>query len=191
MATTVSNLVLGPATLYVADFGASEATLTTLANLGTAPATPWRDLGATTDGVTLTIEQEYAELEADQILDRAGSRLIKRNFTIETNMAELTLENLKAALNGGAITTATGTSTYSPIVKPNSAEPDYLALIIDGHAPSGKARRIIVRKALSTEGVKFAYGKEDQSVFSVSFTAHYVTDAIAPFIIVDASGSAE
>lgn len=191
MAATVSNLVLGPASLYVADFGAAETGLVTLANLTTAPAGPFRDVGATTDGVTLTIEQEYTELEADQVIDVAGSRLVKRNFTIETNMAELTLENLKVALNGGTVTTATGTTTYTPITKPTSAEPSYLALVIDGTAPSGKPRRIIVRKALSTEGTEFAYNKEDQSVFSVTFTAHYVSDTVAPFIIVDASGTSE
>lgn len=188
MATTVSNLVLGPANLYVADFGASEATLITLASLSTAPTGgTWRDVGATTDGVTLTIEQEYSELEADQVIDVAGSRLVKRGFKVETNLAELTLENLKTALNGGTITTGTGTSTYTPIVNANSQEPTYLALIIDGVAPSGKARRIIVRKALSTDGTEFAYNKEDQAVYSVSFSAHYVSASVAPFIIVDAT----
>ena len=188
MATTVSNLVLGSASLYVADFGAVETSLTTLASLSTPPAGPdWRDVGGTSDGVTLTIEQEFAELEVDQVLDIAGSRLTKRSLTVETNLAELTLDNLKTALNGGTITTGTGVSTYTPIVNATSAEPTYLALIIDGIAPSGKNRRIIVRKALSTDSVEFAYNKEDQAVYSVSWTAHYVSSTVAPFIIVDAT----
>lgn len=187
MATTVSNLVLGPANLYVADFGASETTLVTLSSLGTAPTGTWRDVGATTDGVTLTIEQEYTELEADQVIDVAGSRLVKRGFKVETNLAELTMENLKTALNGGTITTGTGVQTYSPIINATSAEPTYLALIIDGIAPNGKPRRIIVRKALSLEGTELAYNKEDQSVYSVSFSAHYVSPTVAPFIVVDAT----
>lgn len=187
MATTVSNLVLGPANLYVADFGAVETTLVTLASLGTAPTGLWRDLGATTDGVTLTIEQEYTELEADQVIDTAGSRLIKRGFTVETNLAELTLENLKSSLNGGTITSGTGVATYTPAILASTAEPTYLALIIDGVAPSGKPRRVIVRKCLSTDGVEFAYNKEDQSVYTVSFSAHFVSPTVAPFIIVDAT----
>jgi hypothetical protein len=188
MATTVSNLVLGPATLYVADFGTSEATLTTLSSLS-APVTAagWRDVGGTTDGVTLTITQEYTQLEVDQVLDVPGSRLTKRELSVETNLAELTLDNLKTALNGGTITTGTGIQTYTPIVKPNTAEPSYLALIIDGNAPNGKPRRIIVRKALSTDDVEFAYNKEDQAVYTVSFSAHFVSDTVAPFIIVDAT----
>jgi hypothetical protein len=188
MATTVSNLVLGPATLYVADFGTSEATLTTLSSLS-APVTAagWRDVGGTTDGVTLTIAQEFTELEVDQVLDIPGSRLTKRSLSVETNLAELTLDNLKTALNGGTITTAAGTSTYAPIVNATTAEPSYVALIIDGVAPSGKNRRIIVRKALSNDDIEFAYNKEDQAVYSVAFTAHYVNATTAPFIIVDAT----
>ena len=188
MATTVSNLVLGPASLYVADFGAVETTLTTLASLSVAPTgANWRDVGATTDGVTLTVEQEFTELEADQVIDIPGSRLTKRSLTVETNLAELTLDNLKTAINGGTITTGTGTTTFTPIVTATSAEPSYVAIIIDGIAPNGKNRRIIVRKALSTDSVEFAYNKEDQAVYSVSWTAHYVSAAIAPFIIVDAT----
>lgn len=189
MATTVSNLVIGPANLYVADFGAVETGLVTLASLSVAPTGgTWRDVGSTTDGVSLTIEQEFAELEVDQVLDRVGSRPVKRGLTVETNLAELTLENLKTALNGGTITTGTGVATYTPIVNLTTGEPSYITLIIDGAAPgTGKPRRVIVRKALSTDNIEFAYNKEDQSVYSVSFSAHFVSPTIAPFIIVDAT----
>ena len=188
MATTVSNLVQGPANLYVADFGTSEASLTTLSSL-TAPVTAagWRAVGGTTDGVTLTVEQEYSELEVDQVIDIPGSRLVKRSLTIETNLAELTLANFKTALNGGTIASdVDGVTTYTPIINPTTAEPDYIALVIDGVGPEGKARRIIVRKALSTDSVEFAYNKEDQSVYSVTFTAHFVDGTTAPFIIIEA-----
>lgn len=187
MATTTTNLIQGPANLYIADFGASETALITLASLSTAPSAPFRDLGATTDGVNLTVVQEFSELAVDQVVDIPGQVLTKRAFTVETNLAELTLDNLKSALNGGAIATGTGTSTFTPTILASTAAPTYSALIIDGLAPNGKPRRIIVRKALSAADVEFAYSKEDQSVFSVSWTAHYVSTTVAPFIIVDAT----
>lgn len=180
MATNVSNLVLGPATLYWGALGATEP-----ADAVIAPAVAWTDLGATQDGVSLTVEQEYTELEADQILDVAGSRLVKRTFTIETNLAEHTLENLKIALNGGTITSTAGKAVYEPTKMVTSAEPTYTALLIDGVAPGGNPRRIVVRKALSTAGVEFAYHKEDQAVYAVTFTAHFVSPSIAPFVIID------
>ena len=176
MATTAANLVQGPASLYFGAFGAAEPV-----DAVAAPASAvWKDAGATKDGVTLTIEQEYSELEVDQIADIPGQRLVKRTFTIETNLAELTLENLKTALNGGTI----ASGKYTPD-SGTPAEPVYSAILIDGVAPSGKNRRIIVRKTLSTDNVEFAYAKGDQSVYSVTFTAHYVSGTVSPFVIID------
>lgn len=189
MATTTSNLVLGAANLYVANTGVSETGLMTLASLSSAPTgASWRDLGSTsTDGVTLTVNQEYTELEVDQVVDIPGQRLTKRAFTIEANLAELTLENLQTALNGGTLTTGTGTKTYDPIALASTAEPSYVAMIIDGIAPSGKPRRILVRKALSNADIQFAYSKGNQSFYSVTWVAHFVSPTVGPFSITDAT----
>lgn len=187
MAATVSNLVLGSANLYVASFGVSEAAIVSLSSLSAPVTAPgWTDLGATSDGVTLTVNQEFTELAADQIIDIPGNRLTKRSFQVATNLAELTLANLQLAMNGGSVATAGGTSTFTPAAGSN-AEPAYSALVIDGIAPGGKPRRVIVRKALSTDNVEFVYKKDEQSVFSVTFTAHYVNATTAPFIVVDAT----
>lgn len=187
MAVTTSNLVLGPATLYVAQFGVSEVSVSTLSSLSSAPTgVEWTDLGGTTDGVSLTIAREFAELEVDQIIDLAGSRNTSRRFTIATNLAELTLQNLDIALSkSGTLTAAAGMSTYEPSLGNSGAEPTYSALLVDGYAPNGKRRRIIIRKALSIEDVEFAYNKEDQSVYTVTFAAHYVNQTIKPFKIID------
>lgn len=178
MATTTANLVQGPATLYFGAFGAAEPV-----DAVAAPSSAWTDAGATKDGVNITIEQEYTELEVDQLADIAGQRLTKRTITVETNLAENTLANLKLALNGGT-TTATSYTPSSGVL--NGAEPTYSALIIDGVAPNGKARRIVVRKVLSTDNVEFSYSKSDQAVYSVTFTAHYVSGTVDPFKITDA-----
>ena len=179
MATTAANLVQGPANIYFGAFGAAEP-----ADAVAVPASAvWKDAGATKDGVTITIEQEYSELEVDQLADIAGQRLVKRTIKVETNLAENTLENLKTALNGGTVATVNYTPGTGVL---SGQEPTYSALIIDGVAPSGKNRRIIVRKVLSTDNVEFSYAKDDQSVFSVTFTAHYVSGTIDPFKITDA-----
>lgn len=180
MAVTTSNLVLGPGSISFAPVGTTEPI-----SAVSVPASGWTNVGATTDGVTLTVNQEFTELEVDQIVDIPESRLVKRSFTVETNLAELTLENLKLALNGGTISSTGGSSTYAPANGNSATSPGYVALLIDGIAPGGKKRRIIVRKALSTDDVEFAYNKEDQSVYSVTFTAHFVSDAVSPFLIID------
>ena len=188
MAVTVSNLILGPGTLYRGLFGATEPTES---GINTTPAaSAWTDLGGTTDGVTLTINQEYTELEVDQIVDIPGRRLTKRELTISTNLAEATLANLALTMNNlSSVTTGSSASTLTPAFDTSATQPTYFALIFDGFAPDGKRRRVIARRVLSVDNTEFAYKKDEQSVFTVTFSAHYVSSVIAPFVILDQNPS--
>lgn len=178
---SVTNLIQGAGVLYVADFGATEPADTDVAS---TPGTGFTDVGFTADGVELSISQEYSELAVDQLVDVPGRRLVSRGFTISTNLAEPTLDNLALALNNTAPTTGAGYEGWEPD-EYSGGEPTYKALIFDGYAPNGKARRIIVRKALQVGDVEFAYSKDDQTVFSVEFAAHYVSTSIKPFKVID------
>ena len=57
MAVTTTNLIMGPANLYIATFGATEPADTDVNT--TPPASSWTDLGGTQDGVKLSIDQTY------------------------------------------------------------------------------------------------------------------------------------
>src|SRR5690606_14182718 len=105
MAANVVNLVQGPATVYINDFGAAEPANGDVNNAPSVTA-GWVDLGGTTDGCELSINQEYKELEVDQVVDIPGRRLVKRDMSVKTNLAEPTLQNLLYALNdanGGSL----------------------------------------------------------------------------------------
>lgn len=184
MAVVASNLTLGPGTLYRGAEGATEPLETAVA---TAPDSgAWTDVGATSDGVTLSLELEYTEMTVDQSVDRIGSRLTARTMTLATNLAEVTLENLSFALNaGGTISTGTGYKSFEPANDTSATQPTYSALIFDGIAPGGGNRRVVGRRMLSTENVEFAYTKDEMTVYSVTFTAHYVDGSTPPFQIVD------
>lgn len=188
MAVTTSNLILGPGTLYKGALGATEPADTAVAD---APDDGvWTDLGGTSDGLSLSINQEYTELAVDQIVDVPERRMTKREFTIGTNLAEATLDNLSLALNAEvtAGSGGTGATTYASLTADNASsatQPTYTALIVDGYAPSGQQRRFIGRKMLQVGSVDFAYSKDTQTVFSVSFAGHYVSSVIAPFKVVD------
>lgn len=182
MAVTTTNLIAGPANIYYGVVGATEPT-----DAITAPASAtWTSLGGTKDGVNLTVQQKFVNLDVDQIIDLVEQRQTDRGFLVETHAAELTLENLKLGLNGGTVSTAGQTKTFDPGQIVPGSVPNYAALIIDGLAPNGKARRIIVRKALATKDVQFAYKSGAQSVYTLSFEAHYVSGTTSPFIIMDA-----
>lgn len=180
MAVTTTNLIMGPGELYTGAFGATEP-----ATVVTTPATGWTNVGGTMDGVTLNISQEYTEFEVDQVVDVPGRRLTKREMTIETNLAEATLENFAVALNGAAPTTVSSEKIWEPAADSNLTATSYFAIIVDGIAPNGKRRRFIARRCLSTEGVETAYKKDEQTVLAVTWAAHYVSAAIKPFKIVD------
>jgi hypothetical protein len=184
MVATTSNLVMGPATLYIGAFGATEPADSAV---NAAPAaSAWTDVGATQGGVDITIKQDYKDLDVDQIVDVPGARLTSRKVIVATSLAEPTVNNLLYALNDGTAGSGTGYNKYDPAFASSATQPTFRALIIDGWAPGGVyTRRLIVRKALSTVDVKMSYQKDKETVFSVSWDAYYVSSSIAPFHVVD------
>jgi hypothetical protein len=188
VSVTVTNLILGPGTLYTGAFGAVEP-LDTAVNLA-PPSSAWTDVGGTLNGVTLSVDQTYTELQVDQLVDSIGRRLTKREFTITTQLAEPTLTNLSLSLNGatttsGAITSGGTYQTLEPLFATSATQPTYIALCLDGYAPASFRRRVILRRSLSTAKVDTTMDKSKQTVFTTTFNGHYVSSAIAPIHIVD------
>lgn len=193
MSGTVENLIQGAGYLYVAALGTSEPADSSLHN---PPASgSWTNLGFTNGGLSLTFEQDYADLAVDQLVDHPGRRIVRRDLVFATSLAEPTLENLKVALNGGV--TATGAAgagasefkNFQPVQDP-TGEPTYTLLLFDGLAPNGRPRRVIVRKALQVGNVGASYQKDGQTLFPVEFRAHYVSSSVAPYKIIDQTADA-
>lgn len=187
MAVTVTNLTMGPGTIYKGDFGASEPLDTEVSNAipDTSVSADWVDLGGTNGGVTLELDLEYAELEVDQIVDIVDRRLTKREMKINTSLAETTLDNFVLANNGGTITTGAGFAAFDPKMDTSASQPEHYALIFDGIAPDSKRRRVLARRVLSVAGIGQEYSKDTQTLFPVEFSCHYVSAAIPPFKYVD------
>lgn len=178
MSVTSTNLIQGPATLYSGIFGATEP-----ATIAAAPATGWTDAGGTKDGVELGIADDYAVLDVDQIIYEIGRRRTKRVVTLKTSLAEATLANLALAINNSAPTANVlngddGLTAFAPA---------YNALLLDGIAPGGFRRRIILRKVLATDSVGVAYKKDGQTLIPVTWSLHWVSASVAPFKIEDAT----
>lgn len=178
MGVTSTNLIQGPATLYTGVFGVAEP-----ATVAAVPAVGWTDVGGTKDGVELTIADEYGVLDVDQIIYEIARKRTKRVVSVKTSLAEATLANLALAVANTApvanvLTADDGLAAFSPA---------YGALLIDGIAPGGFRRRIILRKTLPTDSVGMAYKKDGQTLIPVTWTLHWVSTSIAPFIITDAT----
>src|SRR5690606_11669171 len=99
MAVTGPNLVMGTGTVCKGAFQATEPAdyHVPLTVNETNVSGDWVDLGGTNGGVSLELEQDYTEMEVDQIVDIVERRLTKREFKINTSLAEPTLENFVIA----------------------------------------------------------------------------------------------
>jgi hypothetical protein len=183
MSVTATNLILGPGTLYTGAFGATEP-LDAAVNT-TPQASAWTDCGATDGGVKLTIDQKFTELTVDQIVDSLGRRLTQREIMVDTNLAEPTLANLSLAMNGGTAATGSGWSSLDPLNVTSATQPGYAATLLDGFAPAGFRRRVIIRKSLNTSSIQSSYAKDKETYIPVTFAGHYVSSSITPFHVVD------
>lgn len=178
MSVTSTNLIQGPATVYAGAFGVTEP-----ADIGTTPSTGWTDVGATKDGVELSVADEYAVLEVDQIIYEVGRRRTKRVVQLKTQLAEATLENLALAINNSA----PSSNLLEGDDGLDAFAPDYGAILMDGISPGGFVRRVIIRKTLATDSVGTAYKKDAMTLIPVTWTAHWVSSAIKPFDVEDAT----
>lgn len=178
----VSNLLQGPALLYFGAFGAAEP-----ATLATEPdESVWTFAGGTTDGLTLKVATEYSPLVVDQVLDNVGATATERIATLATNLAEVTLENLARLLNEKAPTTTGNEKTFEPTTGPDAFEPVFSALLLDGRAPGGGRRRVVLRRTLATSGIDTSQKKDEQQVFPAEWEAYFVSGTVKPWKITDA-----
>lgn len=186
MSVTATNLIAGPATLYAAVFGATEPLDSTINDV---PAVAWVPVGATNDGVTLNISRDYYQMEIDQVNMAPESRITKVEFTVKTNLAEATLENMALVLAELAAAVVVDgvafTKSLEPTFGDSAASPNYSAILLDGWAPNGKRRRVIGRKMLSTEELESAYKKDGMTLVPVTFMGHWISTSIRPLRIVD------
>jgi hypothetical protein len=186
MAVTARNIFAGPVDVHVAPFGAEEPA-DAVAPLSAA----WRDVGGTSGGTRLLLNQTYADLEVDQVPESVGSFPTGRTVQVATTMAESTLENWATALNEleDAVVTAGGTETLEPSNLSTDSEPNYGAVCLTGAGPSGKRRRFILRRALSVESIESDRNKTAQTGIPVTWKGHYVSPSIKPYRKMDTDPS--
>ena len=105
----VSNLSLGPGTLYVAQVGSSAPT-----GLTTAWAAAWKEIGYTAEGTEVTIEVSRDPVDVAESIEPVAHATTARSMSVSFAMAEVTARNLRIAMNGGTISTAAGVTTFTP-----------------------------------------------------------------------------
>lgn len=123
------------------------------------------DIGGTNDGVTITQEDELADIHCDQILGPVRKFLTSRKFVVVTNLAENTLANLEKALGQ-----ASGNLTSSSL-KLDETDPGSTTLEISVATPDGVGTRTFKFDVVYVVGHgEMAYKKTgEQLVIPVTF----------------------
>ena len=161
-------------------------------------ATKWRDVGFTSEGLEVSYEPTYGEVEVDQLLDSARIFKTQLRVMLRTSMNEGTLENVSVAFGqrsgsrGSTVLSsaksataiinnysASGTVAQSPEAlnieggKLGEA-PVERALVAVGSAPTTlsttNAERVyLARRVLSMETVTHSLRRNEASVYPVTF----------------------
>ncbi len=102
-----NNIFGGGARLIYADDGlAKPVKLSEILDTSTGVlASGWNDLGATDGGISTTRGFDSEEWEVDQVNAAIDQFLTSWNMSLETNLAEASLENFQIAWENSAITT--------------------------------------------------------------------------------------
>lgn len=166
-----ANILIGAGNIY---FGAK-----TDGNTGMS------DLGYTRDGVTIERGGSFYDVEVDQELSPVLTHLVGERFVVRTNLAEVTLNNMRLAWHFSDAVTA---SDFSDTVSDASAsyqkvgksvqfggpdvtqDLDEWSILFRGKAPgTSKVRHIRFHRCISAEFGAVSHTKAGESVIPVSF----------------------
>lgn len=195
MAYSVKNIIVGAAALYVSKDDSTSATWISGAAPGTSggPALPagattpsgataavaleadttkWKGSGFTNDGIEVSYEPDYGEVQVDQLLDSAKIFKQGMRVSVNTTLVEATLENLLIAWGQQSGTLASGSLGIA--AGGLGDEPVERSLAFVGQAPrtgaGAKQERVYhLRRALQVESSSHSLSRSDATVFPVSF----------------------
>lgn len=187
MAYQVRNIIIGAAALYISAADSTDE------NWSGGPALPaasggtsftaaldssadFRHTGFTTEGLEVSYEPDFGDVEVDQLLDSA--KLFKQSMRVmvNTTLAEASLENLLVAWGQQSATLASTASTTDLGIAAGALgdEPVERALVAVGPGPKtlagAKRERIYhARRVLSVESSAHSVRRNEATVFPVSF----------------------
>lgn len=185
MTYQVKNIIIGAAAVYLSAEDSTEwtsaPTLPTVS--GTGSMTPaldsdadWKHTGFTSEGVEVSYEPDYGEVEVDQLLDSA--KLFKQSMKVmvNTTFSEATLENLLIVWGQQNTTLTSGANDKTLGIAAGALgdEPTERSVAFVGPAPRAAAgtkreRVYHVRRALSIESSSHSLKRNEATVFPVSF----------------------
>ncbi len=136
--------------------------------------------GATSGGVTLTVEQSYRDIEIDGTshMKVKGNKVLESaTATVTANMKELTAENIRKSLNGTIREAGVGEAPegYKVIeTKRYLEDDDYIENMAIVGTLSGTDKPVIaiIDNAISTGGLELGTEDNNEAVVEQTYEAH-------------------
>jgi hypothetical protein len=183
------NIIVGAAQVWIgpsldpvndaASVTALRATGTTKQGVTMAGAANWRDVGYTQDGLEVSTDPSWGEVEVDQLLDSAKIFKDGMSLSITTTFAEGTLQNMLVAW-GQADSYITSTANELEIEIDGGGlgdAPMERGLVAIGNAPEKAGsnaygeRTYFAYRVLSVEGAAHSLARADATTIPVTFRA--------------------
>jgi hypothetical protein len=154
-------------------------------------ATKWQSVGYTSEGVDLSFEPDFGEVQVDQLLDVAKIFKQGQRVMLNTSFTEGTLENLLIAIGGKAGDLTSSVSGVRPLWLNGGAlgySPVERSIMVVGPGPDSlnqggtkSVERIYIGyRALSMDTVGVGVKRDAATVFPVSFRLLPSSTATAP-----------
>lgn len=183
------NIIVGAAQVFIGpvlDPVGGAAALTAVRASGTAKQSAhmgsqggWRDVGYTQDGLEVSTDPSWGEVEVDQLLDAAKIFKDGMSLNISTTFAEATLENLLVAWGQDDSTLTSSANEKEITIEAGGLgeAPLERGLIAVGNAPEKAStnaygeRTYFAYRVLSVEGASHGLARADATTIPVTFRA--------------------
>lgn len=198
---TKKNIIVGAASVFIGPSGLDKPAVTGTASYRSVFVNPdgtttgkadgststgvgtlitnWRDVGYTQDGLEVSTDPSYTDVEVDQLLDAAKIFKDGMGLSISTSFAEATLDNLLVAW-GQSNSFVTSTATEKTIEIDGGAlgeAPLERGLIAIGNGPEKAGsnayteRTYHAYRVLSVEGSSHSLARSEATIIPVTFRA--------------------
>lgn len=176
----VTQVIAGPAVVYVAALG---STLPTLDGHGEYPIVwpvAWKAIGYTDGGVDAVYTPTFKEIDVDEEASPVGDILTKEKYEIKLTFAEATLKNYSASISACTYTDDSAANEAIFVKGGQNGNPvqyplTYTMVGVQGPAPgTNLARIIILQKALPSGAVSLKMTRKDNQKFGVTFSARRI-----------------
>lgn len=169
---TATNVIAGPAILYIAPTGTALPTLTTLPSAAAWASASFTQPGYTDKGVEFVYTPTFKNIDVDEEMSPVNQLLTAEKAEIKVALAEATLNNLQITIPGSTITTSGGVSTLTFGSPAQTAVTEYI-LAFQGPSPVGNSDTavLILYRVKNVAAVTAHYQRADKVVFAVTFNA--------------------